>query len=382
MYNFVWKGICFTIICMFLGVLTSKLGATVEYTITDLGTPPGYASTYVTDINDMGQVVGQAYTADGSVIHAFMWQNGVFEDLGTLGGSKSWANGINNAGQVVGGSYTTDNWHAYIWQNGVFIDLGVGGDAYDINNAGQVVGIGAFLWQNGIASSLGSLGGSYRVAYGINDLGRVVGYSETVQIGYPDHAFLWHSGVSGGVMWDLGTLGSYENSCAYAINNAGQVVGRTWTDRIPINAADGRAFLWRGGIMQSLGTLGGGDIEVWVPNKAIVHYETSTAYDINELGQVVGTSTTSLSLYNYPVKHAFIWENGVMMDLNSLIAPSAGWILTGARGINNSGQIIGTGLFNWTQRDFLLTPVPEPSGLLALGSGLLGLAGFVRRRRA
>ena len=70
-------------------------------------------------INDLGQVVGWSYTADGEV-HAFLWtiKNGI-KDLGTLlGDNESVAYGINNLGQVVGYSYirTVDPYpHAVIW---------------------------------------------------------------------------------------------------------------------------------------------------------------------------------------------------------------------------------------------------------------------------
>jgi len=70
-----------------------------------------------------------------------------------------------------------------------------------------------------------------------------------------------------------------------------------------------------------------------------------------------------------------------MVDLNTLIPANSGWTLTEAHGINNLGQIAGSGAINREGHAFLLTPVPEPTGLClgaALGFGMLA----ARRRRA
>ena len=61
--------------------------------------------------------------------------------------------------------------------------------------------------------------------------------------------------------------------------------------------------------------------------------------------------------------HAFIYENGHMTDLNSLIGPGSGWQLHSTGGINGSGQITGYGNHSGALHAFLLTPVPEPTSL-------------------
>src|SRR5436309_1136980 len=101
-------------------------------------------------MNASGQVAGAAGLPNGQM-HAFFWSpaSGMF-DLGTLGGPDSMANGISNSGQVVGWSLTSSDVnrfpHAFSWtQAGGMVDLGMLGGglnsaAFAVNDLGQVVG--------------------------------------------------------------------------------------------------------------------------------------------------------------------------------------------------------------------------------------------------
>jgi probable HAF family extracellular repeat protein len=101
-----------------------------------------------------------------------------------------------------------------------------------------------------------------------------------------------------------------------------------------------RAFIWRNGSMTDLGTIGG-----------LSHSPAS----INNYAQVVGISTIAPGQTT-----AFLWEDSIMTDLNSLIDSSSGWILRSANDINNLGQIVGWGTHNGNARAFLLTPIKYP----------------------
>ena len=95
--------------------LTPQTSA-ASYTFTDLGTLGGTIS-YASAINNSGQVAGMAYTAGNTDSRAMVWQGTTATVLGTLGGNYSGGNAINNSGQVVGWSYTPGNnyYYATLW---------------------------------------------------------------------------------------------------------------------------------------------------------------------------------------------------------------------------------------------------------------------------
>ena len=76
------------------------------YVLTDLGSLGG-GSTYASDINASGHIVGDSRDSNGAQ-RAFLWMNGTMIDLGTLGGTHSFAAEINDLGQVAGTAFTAD----------------------------------------------------------------------------------------------------------------------------------------------------------------------------------------------------------------------------------------------------------------------------------
>jgi probable HAF family extracellular repeat protein len=319
------------------------------YTITDLGTLAG-TSSFGSDINNRGQVVGSSSTASGS-FDAALWQDGLVTDLGILeGDTTSAALGINDRGQVVGyGSFIgfpePGPTHAILWDQGEITSIGVLGGVLDsslataINNRGQVVGFSAnqrlfpgapvyqhaFLWQDGVMTDLGTLGGDAIVegdvsaASALNEHGQIVGLSSTAS--GDTHAVLWQNGA----VTDLGTLGG-NSSSASDINNRGQIVGTSTTA-----SGESHAFLWQNGLMTDLGMLGG--------CAPITPF--SEAASVNDRGQVVGQTTTPSC-----EAHAFLWQNGVMTDLGTLAGP-----YSAASAVNKRGQIAGGSTTDTTSGD-------------------------------
>jgi probable HAF family extracellular repeat protein len=186
---------------------------------------------HASDINDLGQVVGQAQVGCYEPWHyglfPVLWENRVPTKLSQSGG---YASAINNRSQVVWVYWYSD---AYLWDHGASVLLASDATPFDINDAGQVVGSRgntAFLWANGTLKGLRTLGGNNSNATGINEAGQIVGDSATAT--GRTHAFLWVNnslGDMGGTMHDLNDLipadSGWELLSAAAINNRGEIVG-------------------------------------------------------------------------------------------------------------------------------------------------------------
>ena len=138
--------ISFCALVVLLFVASTAWGQ-LQYTLTDLGTLPGYMYWMANGINNSGQVVVDAKNSNPGYEHAFLYTNGAVHDLGTFpGGSSTEALGINNSGQVVGDAFNSSGCpNAFLYSNGTMQNLGtLPGDAFSeataISNSGQIVG--------------------------------------------------------------------------------------------------------------------------------------------------------------------------------------------------------------------------------------------------
>jgi len=357
--------------------------------LTDLGTlPAGYSST-ASWVNERGLIMGESENGFLDPMNglpeqvAVVWlQSGEIIDLGTLGGDFSYGNAMNNRGHVVGIAENTvpdpfsylggTETHAFIWRDGFMEDLGTlgGPDSWgaDVNDQGDIVGwsyinstpnsnngalCGAnaptqdpVLWQrDGRMIDLGTFGGTCGVVGSmfnagsggaINNRGQIIGTSNLAG-NQRHHAFLWNEGA----LTDLGTLGG-DNSDAYWINDAGEIVGSA---DVPGAQHNHHAFLWKNDKMRDLGIAKG--------------WPCSTAIDINSKGQVI-IDTGICFVGGGP---GMLWENGILYDLNKLIPSNSGVYISGVNFINDRGEIGANGVLpNGDQRVLLLIPVDKDEG--------------------
>jgi probable HAF family extracellular repeat protein len=330
-----------------IGIVSSAYSE--DYTITDLGTLGG-TSSFTAGINSLGEVTGSSFDSNNNQ-YAFLYDGTTMRNLGTLSAPPSFGTGINARGEVTGAAINSAGLqHAFLYNGKTMLDLGVLPGPY------QQIG-----------NSIGEA---------INTSGEVAGTS-AASSGTP-HAFLYN----GKTMLDLGTFGG-TNSVGLGINDSGEVTGAALTT----GNATYYAFLYNEKTMLNLGTLGGA-------------YSVGEA--INDEGEVVGDTNIAGK------GTAFLYENGVMFNLNSLISPTDPlygdvW-LNEATGINDRGQIVADGWYTDGQSGaFLLTPcpgcqisatlslaatlstsAPEPStwALMLLGFAGLGFAGYRRARAA
>jgi probable HAF family extracellular repeat protein len=313
-------------------------------------------------------------------IRAVLWKHGHIVDLGTLdGGYESIAHAVNSAGQVVGLSLNTipdpnsiagsfygigfQQTRAFLWQNGVMQDLGTLGTGNNaiallINERGQVAGdsytstdpspscfynfnvfpltTGAFLWEKGKMTDLGGLGGTCTLVSALNNQGQVAGYSN-LPGDQAYHAFRWDPATHPPFR-DLGTLGG-TISVAVAMNEAGDAVGAA---SLPGDQVVHSTLWGRHGITD-LGAVGTD--------------QCAEARSVNSSDQVVGIS--------YPCRsaeaNAFLWEPGrPIIDLNVFVPPDSDLHLRSGITINDRGEIaVAAATPKGDRRAVLLMPCDE-----------------------
>jgi probable HAF family extracellular repeat protein len=275
--------------------------------------PSGAAGGVARDLNSRGEVVGAIFTQapietcdSASKPLPARWKADRTLEVLRLpnGATEGMAEGINDDGVVVGWVVANEREALVRWWPNGRIDV-----------LPSLVPTGA--------ESVSSIG------YDVDSRGRVAGTMIWVTGGtVRSQAFIWDQGAP--VL--LGSL-TGGNSFAYAINASGQVAGSADLRREETE----RAFVWSNGVIVDLW---------WLPDTI-----ASRAHDLNNLGHVVGVSSTDSGF-----ERATLWLDGETYNLNDLIDPTSGWQLQSATSIDDAGVIVGYGDFDGSLHAYMLIP--------------------------
>jgi probable HAF family extracellular repeat protein len=309
--------------------------AAQQYTVTDLGTLAGNSVSKASALNASGVAAGVSSTPTAAI--ATMFSGGKATSISTLGSSVSVANAINLSGEIAGwnsfDSSANFDPQAFLYSNGSMKNINSpslfpsGTEAYGINSSGEVVGTGylsgsnfhAFLYTGGKMTDIGPPGSLQASADAINNSSQIVGSYYLTSGG--GGAFLYTSGK----MTTLPVPAGASSVSALAINDNGEIAGALY----PSSGGASHAARYVNGVWSDLGTIAGA--------------ASNVGMGINLSGQVVGTAIFPQTQYHPPKpgRHVpFISTTGGLVNLNTLIPAGAGFTLTDAVAINDSGQIL------------------------------------------
>jgi hypothetical protein len=317
-------------------------------------------------INNRGRVCG-VYV--WGFYEAFAWSASAgFVELAP-GAYRSFGSAINEAGQIAGQirqDLTPSGRRPFRWTPGA---AGAPGTlevlatpagfedsvAFAINSQGHCAGVmepvsfppgrNGQLWP----SPASNVAIGLHVARAMNDYGQIVGEAAGPA---PWNAGLWQpdaAGATSGKTHVIGLPPGATSGDAMSINQYGQIAGSAWgfpavTTPTGIVEHGKRAFLW--GPTSPNGTKGSATSLGTLPHTDPKRPSDSEAHDVNQRSEVVGASNG----------RAFLYRRGTMYDLNDLIPPDSGWVLSKAIGINDFGWIVGVGFLGYDFHGFVLRP--------------------------
>ena len=379
-----------------------------QYTIQDLGSLPSFPACTATAISQSGDVTGYCVGQLGASLlnnpptHGFLYSKGKITDLNIAGQQTPVPMAINDSDVVAGGFLNINltlagaNFSStpFVRQaNGTLTQPQgpmQGVLPFAINNVGQLVGTRILVSSTSSNVFINSQAVLYLVAdgtttlenapvgagvsagFGINQNGTVAGASVSQNSFSALKPLLWQNSVPQA----LPLLSGFQQALVSGVNDSGVGAGYAFNVNFslfsdPSNSSHAVVFNKDGTVMD-LGILSGD--------------RASMAAAINNSGTVVGfgnSQAPDFSLHLAAVlknatstTRAFVYANGKMYDLATLLTNGTGWKLAFATGINNAGQITGTGIFQSAngpeQHGFLLTPAAVPTGPIITGVGGAG----------
>ncbi len=315
----------------------------------------GQASAKATSINDAGNVVGP-YSFIDPIAYRWTAETGIQPLPLPVGALCSEAWDVNSAGRIIGEFERAGGPSpvAIVWDGEQFTEVpppaGSFSQPHAVNDGGIVVGTTAdgtsfykaFVWDGKEMTLIQPLFGPRSSARDINSAGQITGWMGTGPL-VDARPFLWQEGR----IAELGLPPGAITGVPIAINDAGDVVGA-------LGIADGegglvtRSVLWSSdGQVINLGVLPGFDL--------------CSALDVAGAGQIIGNCQQLKPPY---ATTGFLWQNGAMFDLNTLIAPNAGAYVAFPNKFNDLGQIAASVwlTFNGRPVGLMLTPTDQPLG--------------------
>ncbi|QDU70061.1 hypothetical protein [Engelhardtia mirabilis] len=263
-------------------------------TLVDLGLLPGDDGSFARAINNAGLIVGTSEFGvlfGSGTFHGVTW-NGAPGPvaLPDLGQGQSFAHDVNESGVIAG--HTQDPFstkdRAVTWSGGAIQNLGVAeshssnraqgisdngllaGFAWELFQPNDAIGFNTVTWK-----TIGGTDGPFQNAEAtdVNSKGRYVGFQAFNSGAW--HATIWDPGA--GSVVDAGTVGGFDYSELFDINEAGKAVGTSYPGD---QSAENRAIYWNGSQLLDLN-------DMLVPGTGAHIFE---AREINELGEIAGTA--------------------------------------------------------------------------------------------
>jgi uncharacterized protein (TIGR03437 family) len=388
---------CFLVLC------AGAYAQPPQFTIQDLGTLPNLPACTASGLSQSGNVTGYCLASavpnllGNPITHGFLYSKGAMMDLGLTAQSTPVPMAVNDSG-VVTGAYLSVAGPTFtatpfvIQQDGsVTLPQGQMQDVlpFALNNAGQLAGtllqaspgaVNLFVNNSAVLYSVSSgattILDTGAAALGINSSGTVAGALFSAD-GTEAAPLLWQDGKR---LYPEDPGGFFQQYAATSVNDVGGAAGLAFNINLtrPMDSlADAYAMVFNNTGLYAYGAEIGG----------VAADGGGIATSINNSDWIVGFSTTDLpdfTLQLHAILYApestygaFLYADGKVYDLNTLLTNATGWHLAYATAINNAGQIAGTGIFQGPngveQHAFLLTPtaaLPGPSITGVEGAGL------------